>query len=68
MAESLETEQAGKKGNRDNSDPPASLTTGYLKLIAPMGTEAQIKRGYVGHMAGTVTCFGEGLPVVGNCR
>lgn len=69
MAESLETEQARKQGHRDSSDPPASLTTGHPKLAVPMGTGAQIKRRYVGHVAGTVICFGEGLssPVVGNC-
>lgn len=37
MAESLETEQAGKKGQRGSSDLPASLVLGYPKLTALNG-------------------------------
>lgn len=61
MAESLEIEQPGKKGQRGSSGLPASPAMGCPKLAAPYGNWVCGPRG-----RDSVTCFGEGLPVVGN--
>lgn len=63
MAESLETEQAGKKGQREVAHPKDTLS-----LQLPEGTGAHKEKRVCGtHGRDSVTCFREGLPVVGNC-
>lgn len=58
-----------KKGTeRGSSDLPASLVRGYPKLIALHWNWISKEKGVCGpHGRGSVTCFGEGLPVVENC-
>lgn len=68
VAESLETEQAGEKRQREvaqTCQPVQPQDT--LSLQPPVGTGAQKEKGVRGtHGRDSVTCFREGLPVVGN--